>query len=250
MFDNLSDKLQGAFRSLAGTDKMTADNIEEAIREVRKALLEADVSLKVVKIFISNVRQKALGIEVIDGVSPYQQFVKVVSDELTTILGGELSPLELDGKPSIIMMVGLQGAGKTTACGKLALKLKEDGMKPLLVACDIQRPAAIHQLETLGKQVGVPVFTIAGGEDVQDIAEAAVAKAKAEGLNPVILDTAGRLQVDTPLMAELIDSRQSFKPCRKNTRRRCHDRSGSRQRRRNLQHPAHSHRLAPDQNRR
>jgi signal recognition particle subunit SRP54 len=204
MFDNLSDKLQGAFRSLAGTDKMTADNIEEAIREVRKALLEADVSLKVVKIFISNVRQKALGIEVIDGVSPYQQFVKVVSDELTTILGGELSPLDLKGAPGIIMMVGLQGAGKTTACGKLALKLKGDGFKPLLVACDIQRPAAIHQLETLGKQVDVPVFTIAGSQDVQDIAEAAVAKAKAEGFNPVILDTAGRLQVDTPLMAELL----------------------------------------------
>jgi len=204
MFDNLSDRLQGAFRSLAGTDKLTAENIEEAIREVRKSLLEADVSLKVVKIFISNVRQKALGVDVIEAVSPYQQFIKVVSDELTTILGGEVAPLDMKGGPSIIMMVGLQGAGKTTACGKLALKLKGEGFKPLLVACDVQRPAAIHQLETLGKQVDVPVFTIAGGQDVQDIAEGAVAKAKAEGFNPVILDTAGRLQVDTPLMAELL----------------------------------------------
>jgi signal recognition particle subunit SRP54 len=204
MFDTLTDRLQGAFRSLAGTDKLTADNFEEAIREVRKSLLEADVSLKVVKIFISNVRQKALGVEVIQAVSPYQQFIKVVSDELTTILGGEVAPLDLKGGPGIVMMLGLQGAGKTTACGKLALKLKEEGYKPLLVACDVQRPAAIHQLETLGKQIDVPVFTIPGGQDVHDIAEGAVAKAKEEGFNPVILDTAGRLQVDTPLMAELL----------------------------------------------
>lgn len=204
MFDTLTDRLQGAFRSLAGTDKLTAENIEEAIREVRKSLLEADVSLKVVKIFISNVRQKALGTEVLESVSPGQQFIKVVSDELTAILGGENVPLDLKGGPGIIMMVGLQGSGKTTACGKLALKLKGEGYKPFLVACDVQRPAAITQLQTLGKQVDVPVFTIEGSQDVQDIAEKAIAEAKERGYNPVILDTAGRLQVDTPLMAELL----------------------------------------------
>lgn len=204
MFDTLTDRLQGAFRSLAGTDKLTAENIEEAIREVRKSLLEADVSLKVVKIFISNVRQKALGVEVLESVSPGQQFVKVVNDELTAILGGENVPLDMKGGPGIIMMVGLQGSGKTTACGKLALKLKGEGFKPLLVACDVQRPAAIIQLQTLGKQVDVPVFTIEGSQDVQEIAEQAISQAKERGLNPVILDTAGRLQVDTPLMAELL----------------------------------------------
>lgn len=215
MFDNLTDKLQGAFRSLAGTDKLTADNIEEAIREVRKSLLEADVSLKVVKIFISNVRQKALGAEVLESVSPGNQFVKIVNDELVTILGGEHSPLNTEGSPAIVMMVGLQGSGKTTACGKLAHKLKAEGQKPLLVACDVQRPAAIHQLQTLGKQIDVPVFTIEGSQDVQDIAEAAVAKAKAEKLSPVILDTAGRLQVDTPLMAELLILDKLLKPAEK-----------------------------------
>jgi signal recognition particle subunit SRP54 len=154
MFDTLSDRLQGAFRSLTGTDKLTADNIEEAIREVRKALLEADVSLKVVKIFISNVRQKALGVEVIEAVSPYQQFIKVVSDELTTILGGELSPLDLKGGPGIIMMVGLQGAGKTTACGKLALKLKGEGFNPLLVVRNTgqtNRCAGLHYRRRSGR---------------------------------------------------------------------------------------------------
>jgi signal recognition particle subunit SRP54 len=215
MFDNLTDRLQGAFRTLAGTDKMTHDNIEEAIREVRKSLLEADVSLKVVKIFISNVRQKALGNEVIEAVSPGQQFIKVVSDELVTILGGENVPLNLKGAPGIIMMVGLQGSGKTTACGKLALKLKGEGQNPLLVACDVQRPAAIHQLQTLGKQVDVPVFTIEASQDVQDIAEKAIALAKEKGYNPVILDTAGRLQVDTPLMAELLIIDRLLQPSEK-----------------------------------
>ncbi len=215
MFDNLTDRLQSAFRTLAGTDKMTHDNIEEAIREVRKSLLEADVSLKVVKIFISNVRQKALGTEVIEAVSPGQQFIKIVSDELVTILGGENVPLDLKGAPGIIMMVGLQGAGKTTACGKLALKLKGEGQNPLLVACDVQRPAAIHQLQTLGKQVDVPVFTIDASQDVTDIAEKAIELAKERGYNPVILDTAGRLQIDTTLMADLLILDRLLQPSEK-----------------------------------
>lgn len=148
MFDNLTDHLQGALKTIRGDAKLTADNIEEAIGDVRRALLEADVSLKVVKLFISRVRQKALGTEVLDSISPDQQFVKVVYDEMVTILGGENVPLDLQGKPAIVMLLGLQGSGKTTACGKLAQKLKKEGQNPLLVACDVQRPAAIKQLET------------------------------------------------------------------------------------------------------
>ncbi len=215
MFDNLTDHLQGALKTIRGDAKLTADNIEEAISDVRKALLEADVSLKVVKLFISRVRQKALGTEVIDSVSPDQQFVKVVYDEMVTILGGENVPLNLDGKPAIIMLLGLQGSGKTTACGKLALKLKKEGQNPLLVACDVQRPAAIKQLETLGKQIDVPVFTIPDSKDVQDIGEKAVEEAEKKGYSPVILDTAGRLQIDTDLMAELLLLDRSLKPTEK-----------------------------------
>jgi signal recognition particle subunit SRP54 len=212
MFDNLTDHLQGALKTIRGDAKLTADNIEEAIRDVRKALLEADVSLKVVKLFISRVRQKALGTEVIDSVSPDQQFVKVVYDEMVTILGGENVPLDLKGGPAIVMLLGLQGSGKTTACGKLALKLKKEGQNPLLVACDVQRPAAIKQLQTLGKQIDVPVFTIPDSKDVQDIGEQAVEEAKKKGYNPVILDTAGRLQIDTDLMAELLILDRFLKP--------------------------------------
>src|SRR5277367_1451732 len=174
MFDSLSDRLQGALRKISGNSKITPENIEEAIREVRKSLLEADVSLKVVKIFISRVRQKALGAEVLESVSPDQQFVKIVHDELVTILGGENVPLDLKGGPGIIMLLGLQGSGKTTACAKLALKLRKDGFNPLMVACDVQRPAAIIQLQTLGKQVNIPVFTIQDSKDVHEIALRAI----------------------------------------------------------------------------
>ncbi|HEY9678220.1 MAG TPA: signal recognition particle protein [Drouetiella sp.] len=212
MFNNLTDHLQGAFKTMSGDAKLSADNIEEAIGDVRKALLEADVSLKVVKLFISRVRQKALGTEVLDAVSPGQQFIKVVYDELVTILGGENVPLDMKGGPAIIMLLGLQGSGKTTACGKLAAKLKKEGQNPLLVACDVQRPAAIKQLQTLGTQIGVPVFTIDDSKDVQDIGEKAVEEAQAKGYNPVILDTAGRLQIDTDLMAELLLLDRSLKP--------------------------------------
>lgn len=204
MFDALADRLQGAFKSIRGEDKLTAEHIEDAIREVRKSLLEADVSLKVVKLFVSRVRQKALGTEVLESVSPAQQLIKVVYDELVEILGGENVPLDCKGGPGIVMLLGLQGSGKTTACAKLARKLKSDGFKPLMVACDVQRPAAIKQLQTLGKQIDVPVFTIEGSVDVLDIATNAIEEAKKSGLTPVLLDTAGRLQVDTDLMAELL----------------------------------------------
>jgi len=216
MFDTLTDRLQGAFRSLSGDSQLNAEHIEEAIHEVRRALLEADVSLKVVKLFISRVRQKALGAEVIQSITPAQQFIKAVNDELITILGSENVPLDIapgkSGSPAVIMLLGLQGSGKTTACAKLALKLKTDGAKPLLVACDIQRPAAIQQLQTLGKQIDVPVYAQESGADVNDISRAAIKMAEQEGLNPVILDTAGRLQIDTELMAEVLLLERAFKP--------------------------------------
>lgn len=215
MFDSLTDHLQNALKTIRGDNKLSPENIEEAIRAVRKSLLEADVSLKVVKLFISRVRQKALGVEVLESVSPGQQFVKVVHDELVTILGGENVPLNLKGGPGVVMLLGLQGSGKTTACGKLALKLKKDGFKPLLVACDIQRPAAIKQLETLGKQIDVPVFALSAVEEVFEIGQKAIEEAKRLGLNPVILDTAGRLQIDTDLMAEVLLLDRAFEPSEK-----------------------------------
>jgi signal recognition particle subunit SRP54 len=215
MFDSLTDRLQGALKTIRGDSKLTPENIEEAIREVRKSLLEADVSLKVVKLFISRVRQKALGVEVLESVSPGQQFVKVVYDELVTILGGENVPLNLKGGPGVVMLLGLQGSGKTTACAKLARKLKKDGFSPLLVACDIQRPAAIKQLQTLAQQIDVPVFALSQGADVFDIGKQAIEEASKLGLNPVILDTAGRLQIDTELMAEVLLLDRAFEPSEK-----------------------------------
>lgn len=215
MFDTLTDKLQESIRGLRGGSKLTPENMEDAIREVRKALLEADVSLKVVKLFISRIRQKALGAEVLHAVSPGQQFVKVVYDELVSILGGENVPIKLSGSPAIVMLLGLQGSGKTTACGKLALRLRKEGHSPLMVACDVQRPAAIKQLQTLGKQISIPVFTIPDSLDVQDIAKQAIAHAKQEKLEPVILDTAGRLQIDTDLMAELLLLDRTYEPAEK-----------------------------------
>jgi signal recognition particle subunit SRP54 len=215
MFDQLSDRLKNAMRNLGGDTKLTAENIEEAIGEVRRALLEADVSLKVVKLFISRVRQKALGTEVIESVSPAQQFVKVVHDELIEILGSDNVPITLEGKPPVVMLLGLQGAGKTTACGKLAKKLKDEGMSPLMVACDVQRPAAILQLQTLGKQIDVPVFADLESKDVHEIAERALAQARENNNSPVIIDTAGRLQIDTELMAEIMILDRAFEPSEK-----------------------------------
>ena len=211
MFDNLSEKLQGII-SKTHSQELTQDNMQEALREVRRALLEADVNLRVVKTFISSIKEKAEGENVLQGVNPSQQLVKIVHDELVELLGSELKPLDLSGHPSLIMMLGLQGSGKTTSSAKLAVKLKKDGKNPLLVACDVYRPAAITQLKTLGQEIGCEVFSIDGSTDVQNIVQSAISYAKENGFNVVILDTAGRLQIDTDMMAELLIIDRVFKP--------------------------------------
>ena len=211
MFDNLSEKLQNI---ISGTrsKELTQDNMQEALREIRRALLEADVNLRVVKSFISSIKDKAEGENILQGVDPSQQLVKIVHDELVELLGRELQPLKLDGHPSLIMMLGLQGSGKTTSSAKLAVKLKKEGKNPLLVACDIYRPAAISQLQTLGSEIGCEVFTLTDCQDVQEIVRRAVDYAKEKGFNVLVLDTAGRLQIDTEMMAELLIIDRVFRP--------------------------------------
>lgn len=211
MFDNLSDRLQEIIHKTRGQE-LTQENMQEAMREIRRALLEADVNLRVVKSFISAVKDKAEGENVIQGVDPSQQLVKIVHDELVNILGKEVKPLDLSGHPSLIMMLGLQGSGKTTSSAKLAVKLKKEGKNPLLVACDVYRPAAITQLQTLGKDIGVEVFTIPDEKNVQNIVQNAINHAKENGFNVLILDTAGRLQIDTDMMAELLLIDRIFNP--------------------------------------
>lgn len=211
MFDSLSEKLQGIIRQATGKE-LTQDNMQEALREIRRALLEADVNLRVVKAFISNIKDRAEGEKVLQGVDPVQQLVKIVHDELVLLLGKDIQPLNLSGHPSIIMMLGLQGSGKTTSSAKLAVKLKKEGKNPLLVACDVYRPAAIKQLQTLGQQIGTEVFTQDGVTDVQSIVRHGLDYAKQNGFNVVILDTAGRLQIDTDMMAELLLIDRIFNP--------------------------------------
>ena len=211
MFDNLSEKLQGII-SRTHSQELTQDNMQEALREIRRALLEADVNLRVVKTFISSIKDKAEGENVLQGVNPSQQLVKIVHDELVELLGKELKPLDLSGHPSLIMMLGLQGSGKTTSSAKLAVKLKKEGKNPLLVACDVYRPAAVTQLKTLGQEIGCEVFSIDGSTDVQNIVQSAINYAKENGFNVVILDTAGRLQIDTDMMAELLIIDRIFRP--------------------------------------
>lgn len=211
MFDNLSEKLQGIIRQQTGKE-LTQDNMQEALREIRRALLEADVNLRVVKAFISNIKDRAEGEKVLEGVDPVQQLVKIVHDELVALLGKETAPLNLTGHPSIIMMLGLQGSGKTTSSAKLAVKLKKEGKNPLLVACDVYRPAAIKQLQTLGLEIGNEVYAEEGVTDVQSIVSHALDYAKSNGFNVVILDTAGRLQIDTDMMAELLLIDRIFNP--------------------------------------
>ena len=212
MFDTLSSKLQGAFKNLRGLGKISEDNIAEALREVRMALLEADVNFKVAKEFLARVKEKSLGEEVLASVQPGQQIVKIIHDELVTLLGDTNAKLETGGNPTCIMMVGLHGAGKTTSSGKLAKLIKKQGRQPLLVAADVYRPAAMDQLETLGNQVDVPVLALKGEKDVQKIARAAMDEARAQACNVVIFDTAGRLQIDEDLVQELVDLKGLVKP--------------------------------------
>lgn len=204
MFENLTDRLESAFKKLRGHGRLTEENIQEAMGEVRTALLEADVNFGVVKEFIAAVTEKAIGHEVLTSLSPGQQVVKIVHDELVDLLGSQAQPLRLDGRlPVTIMLAGLQGSGKTTTAAKLARQLKEKGRKPLLVPADVYRPAAIEQLHVLGEQVGVPVFASTTEQKPVDIARRALAEANALGYDTVIIDTAGRLHVDEALMAEL-----------------------------------------------
>ncbi len=212
MFDSLADRLQNIIQNTARQKELTQDNMKEALREIRRALLEADVNLRVVKAFISNIKDKAEGEEIIKGVNPAQQLVKIVNDELVNILGQNEAPLNLENKSTTIMMLGLQGSGKTTSSAKLAVKLKNEGKNPLLVACDVYRPAAINQLKTLASQINTECFTIDGVTNVTEIVQKAKDYAKKNNYNVIILDTAGRLQIDTDMMAELMLIDRMFHP--------------------------------------
>lgn len=204
MFDNLSERLQEIIHKTSSNSTLTEENMSDALREIRRALIASDVSLNVVKSFISNIKEKAQGADVLRSVKPSEMLIKIVSDELTDLLGKEKSPLKLDSNPSIIMMLGLQGSGKTTASAKLALRLKSEGKKPLLVAMDIYRPAAIQQLKTLADSNQVDFFSLDNSKDVTEIAKKALEYAKNNNNTVLIFDTAGRLQIDTDMMAELL----------------------------------------------
>jgi signal recognition particle subunit SRP54 len=215
MFDSLSEKLQSAFSRLRGKGKVTEADINEAMREVRLALLEADVSLKVVRDFVGRVKDKAIGTEVLKSLQPWQQVVGIVNEELIALLGGDESSINISGpSPTIIMLCGLQGAGKTTLAGKLGLYFKKQGRNPLLTACDIYRPAAVKQLQVLGSQISVPVFASDPEQHKSPptIARLAVEHARQSGNDIVILDTAGRLAIDQDLMDELGQMRAMVKP--------------------------------------
>lgn len=213
MFENLSDRLERSFKILKGEGKITEINVAETLKDVRRALLDADVNYKVAKQFTDTVKQKALGMNVLTAVKPGQLMVKIVHDELAALMGGDAVELSLTGKPAIILMSGLQGSGKTTFTGKLANRLKtQNGKKPLLVACDVYRPAAIEQLKVVAAQVGVPVYTEEGNKDVVQIAQHAIQEAKAKGNDVVIVDTAGRLAVDEEMMDEISRLKQAINP--------------------------------------
>lgn len=213
IFESLSDRLQQTFKKLRGHGKLTEDDVDEAMREVRMALLEADVNFKVVKNFVKTVKERAIGQEVLETLTPAQVVIKIVDEELTALMGGTQSRINMSPQPpTIIMMAGLQGAGKTTSVGKLGLALKKQGKRPLLVADDIYRPAAITQLEVIGKQLGLPVFKREGCKDAVEIANEAVAFSQSHMNDVVIIDTAGRLQIDEKLMQELRDIKGAVHP--------------------------------------
>ena len=213
MFENLSDKLERSFKILKGEGKITEINIAEALKDIRRALLDADVNYKTAKEFCDNVKTKALGQNVLTAVKPQQMIVKIVHDELAELMGGNTSEMNLKGSPAVVLVAGLNGSGKTTFCGKLALFLKsKKGMKVMLGACDTFRPAAISQLKVLGEQVGVPVYAEDDVKDPVAIARRAIAKAKSEGCSVVIIDTAGRLAVDEELMNEITTIKEAVNP--------------------------------------
>lgn len=212
MFEYMGDRLTNAIRNIKGMGRITEENINDAVREIRMALLEADVNYTVVKEFINNVKEKALGQEVDKSLKPDELFIKIVKDEVVELLGGETAPLCVDDNPSILMLVGLQGSGKTTTSGKLANYLrKKEAKKPLLVACDIYRPAAIDQLKTVGKELNIPVFS-EDGKKVTEIVRDALEYAKIQGNDYIIIDTAGRLHIDDALMEELKDVEELVHP--------------------------------------
>lgn len=212
-FESLGDKLQGVFKKLRTKGKLTEKDIKDAMREIKLALLEADVNFKIVKEFVASVSEKALGQEIMESLTPAQQLVKIVNDELTEMMGGEVSRLEFSkNPPTVIMMCGLQGAGKTTATGKLALDLRKQGRRPLMAACDIYRPAAVKQLQVLGDQIQIPVFSLGTDVNPVKIAKEAVDYAVKHGNDPVILDTAGRLHIDEQLMDELANIKSEVSP--------------------------------------
>ena len=213
MFDNLTDKLNAVFKKLKGHGKLTEKNVQEGLREVRMALLEADVHYSVVKSFIADIKERALGQEVMASLTPGQQIIKIVSEELAKLMGGQFADLNLAGPfPSSIMLVGLQGSGKTTTAGKLAVLLRKNGRKPYLVPADVYRPAAIDQLQKLGQQLDVPVFPSGLEMDPVQICEQARTNAHKEGLDTLLLDTAGRLHIDEALMNELCRIKDTVKP--------------------------------------
>lgn len=213
MFENLSDRLERSFKILKGEGKITEINVAETLKDVRRALLDADVNYKVAKTFTDTVKKKALGMNVLTAVKPSQLMVKIVHDELAQLMGGEAAELNLNGRPSIILMSGLQGSGKTTFSGKLANMLKNKQHKnPLLVACDVYRPAAIEQLKVVGEQIGVPVYSEPESKDVVSIANNAIREAKAKSYDVVIVDTAGRLAVDEEMMNEIETLKNAINP--------------------------------------
>ena len=213
-FESLSEKLQGVFKNLRSKGRLTEDDVKAAMREVKRALLEADVNFKVVKTFIKSVQERAVGQDVLNGLNPGQMVIKIVKEEMEALMGSTMTEIQLrpGNEITIILMAGLQGAGKTTTCAKLAGQYKKKGKRPLLVACDVYRPAAIKQLQVNGEKVGVPVFTMGDKQNPVDIAKASVEHAQKNGNNIVILDTAGRLHIDEELMNELKDIKKIAEP--------------------------------------